>query len=177
MSFVQLVSAIRLYGADVLLLALGVTLVTSLLKKTVMKNCPKKVFVFLPFVLGLVFYAIYRLIATASALPLLKELPVTIEGGFGCGCAATLYYVVYEQFLRGKFRADPLLPLLEFVPEERRAEAAKTLYDGAKDLGEEEMQRYFEENLNTFADPPMSEDELRATAELLVGFMLLLQKK
>ena len=176
MSFVQILSAFRLYGADVLILAFGVTLATSLLKKTVMKTLDKKVFVFLPFALGFVFYAVYRMIATASIAPLSTEFLHTLECGFGCGCAATLYYVVYEQFLRGKFRIDPLSPLLECVPEARRQEAAKALYEGAKDLGEEEMRKYFVESLTTYADPPMSEEELLMTAELLTEYMLSLKK-
>ena len=63
MSAIQYLSAFRTFGADVLALALGVTLVTSLFKKTVFKNRSKKLFVFLPFALGLVFYAVYRAIA------------------------------------------------------------------------------------------------------------------
>ena len=101
MSFVQLVSAFRLYNADVLLLALGVTLLTSLLKKTVMKSFDRKFFTLLPFGIGLALYAAWRMATTGSFRPL-WELQ-TLEGGFGCGCAATLYYVVYEQFFRGKF--------------------------------------------------------------------------
>ena len=49
MTALQFFNAFRTFGADILLLALGVTLFTSLLKKTVMKNCNKKAFVFLPF--------------------------------------------------------------------------------------------------------------------------------
>ena len=177
MSFVQIVSAFRLYSADVLLLALGVTLLTSLLKKTVMKSCDKKIFVFLPFILGIVLYAAYRMIVTGGATPLTDGIIHTLEGGFGCGCAATLYYVIYKQFLRGKFqKADPLLPLLDFLPEEKRAEAAKTLYDGSQGLTEEEMAAYFKETLNTFADPPMSEEELCATAEVLAEYLTSIRK-
>ena len=100
MSAIQYLSAFRTFGADVLALALGVTLVTSLFKKTVFKNRSKKLFVFLPFALGFVFYAVYRAIAARSAIPFTGELFRTCEGGFACGCAATLYYVVYEQFFR-----------------------------------------------------------------------------
>ena len=42
MSAIQYLSAFRTFGADVLALALGVTLVTSLFKKTVFKNRSKK---------------------------------------------------------------------------------------------------------------------------------------
>ena len=106
MSAIQYLSTFRLYGWDVLLLAGGVTLLTSLLKKTVLKNAPKKLFVFLPFALGIVLYAIYRALVTLSAEPFTTGLAATVEGGFACGCAATLYYVVYEQFFRKRPTAD-----------------------------------------------------------------------
>ena len=100
MTIFQYLGAFRVFDADVLLLALGVTLVTSLLKKTVFKNASKKLYVILPFVLGAVFYAAYRMLATLSVAPLTETLAQTAEGGFACGCAATLYYVIYEQFVR-----------------------------------------------------------------------------
>ena len=106
MSAIQYLSTFRLYGWDVLLLAGGVTLLTSLLKKTVLKNAPKKLFVFLPFALGIGLYAIYRALVTLSAEPFTTGLAATVEGGFACGCAATLYYVVYEQFFRKRPTAD-----------------------------------------------------------------------
>ena len=110
MSAIQYLSTFRLYGWDVLLLAGGVTLLTSLLKKTVLKNAPKKLFVFLPFALGIVLYAIYRALVTLSAEPFTTGLAATVEGGFACGCAATLYYVVYEQFFRKRPTADTGAP-------------------------------------------------------------------
>ncbi len=46
------------------------------------------------------FYAVFRMIVTTSFTPLTKELGATLEGGFTCGCAATLYYVVWKNFFR-----------------------------------------------------------------------------
>lgn len=102
MSAIQYLSAFRLYGWDVLLLAGAVSLLTALLKKTVLQNAPKKVYVFLPFALGVLLYAVWRALVTLSAEPFTTGLAATLEGGFGCGCAATLYYVIYEQFIRKK---------------------------------------------------------------------------
>lgn len=177
MSVVQLVSAFRLFGADVLLLALGVTLLTSLLKKTVMKTVNKKVFVFLPFGIGVLVYAVYQMLATWSVTPITADILLTVEGGFGCGCAATLYYVVYEQFLRGKTAANPLLPLLEFIPESRREEAANTLYAGAKGKPKEEMMAYIAEHLSAYLETPMSEKELSVMAKTLAEFLSSLEKR
>ncbi len=100
MSAIQYLSTFRLYGWDVLLLAGTVTLLTALLKKTVLKNASRKLYVFLPFAIGILLYAAYRGLVTLSPLPFTTDLAATIEGGFGCGCAATLYYVIYEQFFR-----------------------------------------------------------------------------
>ena len=106
MSAIQYLNAFRLYGWDVLLLAGGVTLLTSLLKKTVLKNASKKLFVFLPFAMGIVLYAVFRALVTLSAEPFTTGLAATVESGFACGCAATLYYIVYEQFFRKRPTAD-----------------------------------------------------------------------
>ena len=100
MSAIQYLSAFRLYGWDVLLLAGVVSLLTTLLKKTVFEGAPKKLFVFLPFAIGIVLYAVYRAIVTLSVQPFTSDFTMTLEGGFACGCAATLYYVIYEQFFR-----------------------------------------------------------------------------
>ena len=178
MTFFQIVSAFRLYSADVLLLAFGVTLLTSLLKKTVMKSCNRKVFVFLPFGIGLFVYAAFRLLTEWSLAPIASGIILTIEGGFGCGCAATLYYVIYEQFVREKrVIVNPLLPLLECIPAEGREMAAEALFEGGKLLSGEDRIVYFRDTLKTYADPPMSEDEVTRIALLLAEFLRTIEKK
>ena len=178
MTFIQIVSAFRVYSADVLFLALGVTLLTSLLKKTVLKNVSKKLYVFFPFVIGLIVFAVFRALVTLSPAPFTTELFSTLEGGFATGCASTLYYVFYEQFIRGKTGVSPLLPLLEgIVPEGRRAEAAEKLYAESKMLPAKERETYFSENLNRFADPPLDEAEKAATSKVLAEFMASLETK
>ncbi len=177
MSFVQLLGTFRAYGADVLLLALGVTLTVSLLKKTVMKNVPKKVFVFLPFAVGAVYYAVFRAAVTASAAPFTTEISRTLEGGFACGCAATLYYTVYEQFFRGK-NISPLYALLAgIVPEEKREEAASALFEGYFEKKEEERKIFLQEGLKTYCGDTMSEEELIKIVEFLIRFLDTLEKK
>ncbi len=177
MSFMELIDALRAYGVDVLLLALGVTLLVALLKKTVMKNVPKKVFVVLPFAIGIVLYAIFRALVSLSPEPFTSEIASTLEKGFACGCCSTLYYVIYEQFIRGR-SVSPLYPLLEgVVPEKKRRQAANALYKGSKALPEEERVQYFKENLNTYSDPPMSEEELSNLASILAEFLSSIQKK
>lgn len=175
MSFVQIVSALRPYGADVLLLAIGVTLLTSLLKKTLMKHWNGKVFVFLPFAVGIVLYAAFHMLVSMSWDPLTKELGTTLGGGFSCGSVATVYYLAYEKLARGKTALSPLEPLLDFLPEEKRKEAAKALYEGAKEKTEEERIAYFEEHLNEYADPPLDGEALTAYAVLLAEYLTSLE--
>lgn len=169
MTVFQYLSAFRCYSADVLLLALGVTLCVSLLKKTVMKNCPKKVFVFLPFALGVLFYGAFRGIVTKSALPFTADFAQTAEGGFACGCAATLYYVVYEQFFRAKAQtAPPLLPLLDgIVKEEKRQEVADMLLRESGNLTGEKLHAFVADTLSEYALPDLMPEELIACANLV----------
>lgn len=178
MTVMQYLSTFRLYSAEVLLIALGVTLVTSLLKKTLLKNFQSKLYVFLPFALGLAFYAVFRLIVTASLVPLTEELCATFEGGFACGCASTLYYVVWEQFFRrrGEEEISPVYPLLEgFVEDERREEAAKKLYEGGAALEEAELEAFVRETLNGYVSDNVTEEELTALCMLVKELLLSLR--
>ena len=138
MSMMQYLSAFRFFRPSVLLIALGVTVACSLLKKTALKNCPEKIRTFLPFAVGFVFYAIFRLLATGSILPLTDDYAQTLEGGFACGCAATLYYLAYEQLLCKKGNSkNPVLPLLKgIVKEEVREETAAYILGNLPDAEE-----------------------------------------
>ena len=171
MTVLELYGALRRYGVDVLLLALGVTLLTSLLKKTVMKSVSKKVFVFLPFGLGILIYSLYSILSRGGLCFTAEEISALVKQGISTGCAATLYYVFYEQFLRGKFTADPLAPLLECVPEERRKEASAAILSACENAGERELTEVISEQLSAFADPPLSEEEAALTAELLKEYI------
>lgn len=170
MTALQYFNGLRTFGADVLLLALGVTLLTSLLKTTVMKNCTKKVFVFLPFVIGIIVYASFSALVTLSADPFTKDLLVTIEKGISCGLAATTYYVVYEQFFRSskKTTASPLLSLLEgIIPEEKREDAAKALTEKCTGAEKERLPEIIREILLTYASPELTSVETEAAIAIL----------
>ena len=180
MTALQFFNAFRAFGADILLLALGVTLVTSLLKKTVMKNCNKKVFVFLPFAIGLVVYAAYAALVTLSADPFTKNLVETVEKGFACGLAATMYYVLYEQFIRSPkstANLDPLYTLLGgFVPEERRQEAAGQLIEKCTGVEKEQLSELIRQTLSTYVSPELSEMELSAAVIIVAQYFSVLKK-
>ncbi len=196
MTILQYLSAFRLFGGDVLVLGLAVTIAVSVLKKTALKNAPKKLFVFLPFALGTIVFAAFRCLAELSAAPLTSDLAATFEGGFACGCAATLYYVVYEQFLRVKQSAagnaenaaaaaentgsaenaptdgarsaeETVRTLLKtFVSAETAEEAAKALSDGYKAMTKEAFGAFVSETIARFA--PALGDEARSAAATMV---------
>lgn len=194
MTILQYLSAFRLFGGDVLVLGLAVTIAVSVLKKTALKNAPKKLFVFLPFALGTIVFAAFRCLAELSAAPLTNDLAATFEGGFACGCAATLYYVVYEQFLRVKQSAagnaenaaaentgsaenaptdgarsaeETVRTLLKtFVSAETAEEAAKALSDGYKAMTKEAFGAFVSETIARFA--PALGDEARSAAATMV---------
>ena len=179
MTALQFFTALRTFGADVLLLALGVTLLTSLLKKTVMKNCTKKVFVFLPFAIGILLYAVYSSLVTLSADPLYKDLLLTVEKGISCGLAANLYYVLYEQFFcasKSKKEQNPLYPLLDgIVPDDKKEEAAATLIEKSTGVEKEQLPQVIEEALSPYTSPELSKMELSAAIAILVQYFSVLK--
>ena len=182
MSAIGYLSAFRLYGWDVLLLAGGVSLLTTLLKKTVLKHVSGKVYVFIPFALGILLFAAYRALATLSAEPFTTGIAATLEGGFACGCAATLYYAVYKQFFgqgadgSAQKRSAPVAPLLEgFVPDEALDATAEALLTGAAGKTGEALRAFVLETLRAAA-PAATEAETEALAALVANFLAVLQK-
>ena len=174
MTALQFLNAFRTFGADVLLLALGVTVLTSLLKKTVMKNCTRRIFVFLPFAIGIVVYAVFAALSTLSADPFTKDILETVEKGFSCGLAATLYYVVYEQFIRPPKKTeetDPLYTLLGgIIPEEQTEEAIASLTEKSTGVEKEQLPEVIRETLTLYASPELSEAEMSAAVLILAKY-------
>ena len=162
MPILQYLSAFRLFGGDVLVLGLAVTIAVSVLKKTALKNAPKKLFVFLPFALGTIVFAAFRCLAELSAAPLTSDLAATFEGGFACGCAATLYYVVYEQFLRVKQSAagNAENAAAENAAAENTGSAENAPTDGARSA--EETVRTL---LKTFVSAETAEEAAKALSD------------
>ena len=197
MTILQYLSAFRLFGGDVLVLGLAVTVLVSVFKKTVLKKAPKKLFVFLPFVLGTVVFGVYRCIAELSIAPLAENIRATLDSGFACGCAATLYYVVYEQFLRVKSAAPAQTTgssgatvstaseavstaseaggaleraLGAILSAEDAAEAARVLKEGGAALSGEGFSAFAEETLARYA-PQMSAETRKSVAAIVKSAM------
>lgn len=175
MTILQYLNTFRVFGADVLLLSLGVCAMTSLLKKTVLKALPNKAYVFLPYALGVAVYAAFRAIVSGSIAPFTSELFSTLEGGFACGCAATLYYLIYEQFVR-KEKAEADMPpvgelLRDLVPEADRKRAAEELTAHGKEKSAEELFSYVAELLRRYAGEEVSDGEILLRADLVSKFL------
>lgn len=113
MTIVQLINTFTLYGADTLLLALLTTLCVSLVKKLFFKKADKKLLTFLPFFVGTLFYCGYSALAHRSFYYVYENFSAHMERGFAVGAAATVLYIIYEQFVRG----DTKTPLAQSVAE------------------------------------------------------------
>ncbi len=169
MTVMQIFGAFRLYRWEVLLLAFGVTLCVSLLKKILPERCPKKVYLFAPFLLGLLFYAAYAAIRERSAVYLVQNAATVLENGFACGCAATLYYLTYEQFFRAKKKQPTLSSLLDgIVPQEKREQVLNALLSCEKQG--EELARFVRETLKEYGEP-LSDAELCASAKIIAELL------
>lgn len=176
MTAMEFFCALNKYGADVLLLAAGVTLLCGLLKKTVLKNCPNKAYVFLPFLIGLVLYAAYRALSMWSVAPLTTEIGSTVEGGLECGSAATMYYILYEQFVKKGKTALSLSPMLGgFVPDGKCEEASDELLKGSKERPAEELGAFVEETLKRYTED-LSEAELAAVVRAVSTLLTALKR-
>lgn len=100
MDFFTIMDDLTLYGVDIAVIS-GVTCtIVQILKRTVLKNCNKKVLTFLPFVIGTVLYAVFAAVAHLDIGYLLTDLPYVCERGFTIGSLSTVLYVLYEQFIR-----------------------------------------------------------------------------
>ncbi len=174
----QYLGTFRLYSPSVLILAAGNTVLVSLLKKTVLKNCPKKLFVFLPFLIGIVLYAIFHAVCAGLCSALAYSFAETLEGGFACGCAATLYYVAYEQFFRKKGEnVEPLFPLLDgLVAEENREEVVALLKEHSERKTDRELSVFVEQTLRSYGEATLTEGELLAATRLISAYLTELKK-
>ena len=132
MSLIQIFATFTFYGIDISLLAILTVIVTQIIKKTLFKTANKKLVTFLPFMLGTLFYAVYAAISHLSLLYLVNEYVSVLEHGLSVGAIATLYYILYEQFVRERKNLSEveqvIATLIEgYVPTERIEEAAKKI--------------------------------------------------
>ena len=102
LTIIQLINTFALYGIDTVLLATLTTVTVTIIKKLFFKKASKKLLTFLPFIIGTIFYCAYSAAVNCSFASVLNAISAHLEKGFAVGATATILYVVYEQFVRGK---------------------------------------------------------------------------
>lgn len=102
MELIQIATILSKFGADVVIVAVAVYLLTFALKKTLLKKTCKKYLTFVPFLLGIVLYALFSMLVNLSAEPIISSFPLIAQKGVASGSAATIIHIVYEQFVRGE---------------------------------------------------------------------------
>lgn len=133
MTLIQIIDTFTFYGIDVLLLAVLTCLTVQLLKVTLLKKLNKKLITFLPFFFGSLFYAAYAAARNLSLEYLLTNYVDVLEHGISVGAAATLLYVMYEQFVREKNKGlsaveSVIKTLIEgYVPTDNVEKVAKSI--------------------------------------------------
>ena len=173
MTFIQIIDAFTFYGIDVLLLALATALLTQLLKITLFKRAQKKLVTFMPFVIGTLLYAVYAAVRNLSFFYLIEEYASIIEHGFSVGGAATLYYVLYEQFVREKSNLTStekvISTLIEgYVPADSVEKAAKAVAEAIeRDVTGNGATRA-QEILCEFSDGEITERDVQLLSKLII---------
>lgn len=110
MNFIEIIDFVTFYGVDVAVLGILTSALTQVLKTTVFKNAPNKLYAFLPVIIGILLYSLCSLLTHGFNF---EGLGLVLEKGFSVGAAATVIYVVCEQFTRGNLK----LPTAEQVVE------------------------------------------------------------
>ena len=132
MDIFNIIGTLTLYGVDIASISVLTCVIVQVLKRTVLKNCQKKVLTFLPFVLGTLFYAVFAAATNLSLSYLVSELPQVCERGFTIGSLSTVIYVWYEQFIRANETTSAtegvIATLIEgYVPTDAVEETAKSI--------------------------------------------------
>ena len=173
MSFFQIFATFTFYGVDVTLLAILTSVVTQVIKKTVFKRAQKKLVTFLPFMLGTLFYAVYAAVRNLSLYYILEEYISVLEHGFSVGAAATLFYVLYEQFVRVKSSLSEtervISTLIEgYVPTDSVETAAKAVAAAIeRDVTGNGAVRT-QEILSEYSNGEITERDLQLLAKLII---------
>lgn len=173
MTFIQIIDTFTFYGIDVLLLAFLTTILTQLFKKTVFCRTQKKVVTFLPFILGTILYAVYVWINGKSFELVLKQYTIILEHGISVGAAATLYYVMYEQFVRKNYDFSTTERVIAtlisgYIPNENLQKAAKEIAEAIKMDVVGEGASKAKEILLSYAEGKSQEQDITLLSKLII---------
>ena len=173
LSLIQVFNTFTFYGIDISLLALLTVFLTQFLKKTLFKSAQKKIITFLPFMLGTIFYAVYAGLRNLSLLYVLNEYSSILEHGISVGAIATLYYIMYEQFVREKKATSQteqvISALIEgYIPAESVERASKAIAEAlARDVTGNGMTRA-QEILAEYSDGEIDERNMQLLCRLII---------
>ena len=173
LSFIRIFNTFTFYGIDISLLALLTTLLTQLIKKTIFKRAQKKIVTFLPFILGILFYAVYAGVRNLSFCYLLNEYVSILEHGISVGAIATLYYIMYEQFVRVKSNLSETEKVIStlidgFVPTEATEKAAKEIAEAIERDVTGTGAKKAQEILAEYSSGEANERDLQLLAKLII---------
>lgn len=158
---------IAFYGVDVVVLAIATSFLTQILKSTLLKNAPNKLYTVLPFIIGVALYVLYSLISRVSFSYVFSNFGMVFEQGIKTGGVATVVYIVYEQFIRGKtsfaLSENALAALIAGFVAEGKEKAAAAEILKSPDKAEEIMSSYKRED----ADVKKTEEFLKLLKILL----------
>ena len=182
MSLIQIFNTFTFYGLDVVTLALLTTVTTQLIKKTLFRHAQKKLVTFLPFILGALYYAVYACIRNLSIGYLLEEYVSIMEHGLSVGAVSTLYYVLYEQFVRQKSGLSAtekvISTLIEaYIPSDNLEAAAKAVAEAIERDVTGSGAKRAEEILSAYAAEEISERDLQLLSKLIIETLAHLSTK
>lgn len=173
MTFIQIIDTFTFYGVDVLLLAFATMCATQLIKKFLFKNSKKKLVTFLPFVIGTVLYAAYAAVRNLNFFYIFEEYASIAEHGFSVGMAATIYYILYEQFVREKSSITStekiITTLIEgYIPADSVEKAAKAVAEAIqRDVTGNGAVRA-QEILTEYSGEEVNERDIRLLSKLII---------
>lgn len=132
MTVFEIIEAFTFYGFDIIALAVATSISVQILKRTLLKNCQKKIITFLPFAIGALLYAGYCALVHLSFRYILDNYVSVLEHGFSVGALSTLIYVWYEQFVRNKNTGSAAAQVIstlieEYVPKEELLSIAEEI--------------------------------------------------
>ena len=173
LTFIEIIDTFTFYGIDVILLAAATALITQLMKKTLFARAQKKIVTFLPFLTGIFLYAVYAGVRNMSVAYLFEEYTSIIEHGISVGTAATLYYVLYEQFVRkpnGLSETEKVVAALieGYVPSDSIEAAAKAVAEAiGRDVTGNGAARA-QEIIAGYADGEINEKDVVLLSKLII---------
>ena len=175
MQISHIVALLQTYRLDCLLLALPVCGLTALVKRFVPARA-KKFLTLAPFLFGVAACAAYAALLAGSAA---LDWHTLLGDGLRCGGVATVYYIAYEQFVRGK-RA----PLPASAAEIAVLSVLESQFPGREDLAAPaarictelrgESEPAAADKLRGILGEEVDEETLRLLARLLVPLLRIL---